>query len=101
MMSLWDARTTLYKPELSIIMETLLPCKQTATCTTTAFYQRPYESSGKAMQYRVATQHMTGYIRLLYWPLSIIDKLRIQFPETSTKTLFSLAQMRHAPYTPR
>ena len=75
------------------------------TCTTTTFYQKPYESSGKAIKHcsvvqcRVATQHMTGYIHL-YWPLSI-DKLRIQLPETRTKKLFSLAQMRHAPYTPR
>ena len=82
---------TLYKPDLSI-MDALLACKQTATCTTTAFYQRPYESSGKAIKHcsvvqcRVATQHMTGYIRL-YRPLSI-DKLRIQLPETSTKNCF-------------
>ena len=90
-MSLWDARTTLYKLELSI-MDTLFPCKQTANCTTTAFYQRPYENSGKeikhcsVVQCRVATQHMTGYISL-YWPLSI-DKLRIQLPETSSKNCF-------------
>ena len=71
MMSLWVARTTLYKPELSM-MDSLLPCKQTAatTCAMTAFYQIPYESSGKAIKHcsvvqcRVATQNMTGYIRL-------------------------------------
>ena len=80
-----------YKPELSI-MDTLLLCKLTATFTTTAFYQRPCESSGKAIKHcsvvqcRIASQHMTGYIRL-YWPLSI-DRLRIQLPENSTKNCF-------------
>ena len=69
-----------------------LTSMQTATCTTTAFYQRLYGSSGKAIKHcsvvqcRVATQHMTCYIRL-YWPLSI-DKLRIQLPETRTKNCF-------------
>ena len=96
-MSLWEMPGKLYTNQSSVLLwrPYLHANKQQPVLQQLSTKDRT-RAQGKRLN--IATQRMTGYIIRLYWPLPI-DKLRIQFPETSTKKLFSLAQMRHAPYT--